>query len=69
MEIDSEEEGGNLQTWNLRYFGFYPGYVTLFSKEEGDLEGPSAVIVGSNFKTKKIPKIYAIQGFGLLIIQ
>ena len=57
-----EETGGNLQTWNLRYFGFYPGFVTLFSKADGDLKGSSSVIVGSNFKTKKIPNVYVIQG-------
>ena len=62
MEIPFEETGGSLQTWNLHYFGFYPGFVTLFSKDEGDLKGSSVAIVGSNFKTKKIPNIHVIQG-------
>ena len=47
------EEGGNLQTFNFQYFGFYPGYVTLHSKADKY----QAVIIGSNFNTNTIPTV------------
>ena len=47
------EEGGNLQTFNFQYFGFYPGYVTLHSKANKY----QAVIIGSNFNTNTIPTV------------
>ena len=62
MELDSEESRGNIQTWNFRFFGFYPGYLTLHNKKLTDKSGKSAVVVGTNFKTKKLPNIYAIKG-------
>ena len=53
MEMDPDEEGGNIQMFNFEYFGFYPGYVTLHSKEGHD----GAVIIGTNFSKHTLPKV------------
>jgi len=58
MEMDPDEEGGNIQMFNFEYFGFYPGYVTLHSKEGHD----GAVIIGTNFSKHTLPKIYVLRG-------
>lgn len=39
--------------FNFEYFGFYPGYVTLHSKEGHD----GAVIIGTNFSKHTLPKV------------
>ena len=51
--MDEDEEGGNIQMFNFQYFGFYPGYVTLHSKEGYD----GAVIIGTNFSKHSLPKV------------
>ena len=58
------EEGGNLQTFNFQYFGFYPGYVTLHSKANKY----QAVIIGSNFNTNTIPTVKLIGSIYLVLV-
>ena len=57
MEMDEDEEGGNIQMFNFQYFGFYPGYVTLHSKEGYD----GAVIIGTNFSKHSLPKVTTLK--------